>query len=497
MTQHRAIVSAARLAPAAMKAGVLLALAGLAGGCATSVDMSPPQPGDVTGRFVAVVCDADMSATAFADGLLSRPSPTDRDQLTVVSLPIADPGRGSGARGSTPVAQVEVSNSVMGPPKALAVNREGTLAFICETRGPAGPNATKVSDLPAGRFLYRVDVANPLAPRLLEPVDVGHTPVTVDVSPDGSLLAVCTSTPGAQVIIYPLSGGGAELGEKNTFKLVGVEDAVASSVTWHPSGRYIAVTFPSKNLVAFYEVGRSADGVALARWGAPVQVGPHPFLGVFTPDGSRFIVTELHWGPHVEGYLVGAPEGSLSVIELSKVLADTVPTDAASAPAEGAASEGVVRHTIADSAKVGISPEGIALSPCGKWIVTANLQRSMLAESDPRFTRGGSLSLLSLDPATGKLSAHGETQLMGMPEGITFDAKGRNVLVTLFRNFDQPSDRKSLQGELAVAKLYPGGKAVATEGDLKGQSVDQPPRLIMGDFYIEVGIGPHGVVIVR
>lgn len=477
MNQRRVIVTA----------GLLVASAGLAlaGGCATAVSFSPPEPGDVTGRFVAVVCDADMSATAFVDGLLARPSVSDRDQLTVVALPIAEPGPEVDARTQTAVAQVEVSNSVMGPPKALAVNREGTLAFICETRGQAGPQATKVSDLPPGRMLYRVDVANPMMPRVLEPVDVGHTPVTVDVSPDGSLLAVCTSTPGAQVVIYPLKG--AELGEKSTFKLVGVEDAIASSVTWHPSGKYIAVTFPTKNLVAFYEVGRTADGLGLARWGAPVTVGPHPFLGVFTPDGGRFIASELHWGPHVEGYLVGAPEGSLSVIELSSVAAE--PASAGAETPTGPA----VEHRIVDTAKVGISPEGIAISPCGKWIVTANLKRSMLVESDPRFTRGGSLSLLSLDPATGKLSAYGETDLPGMPEGITFDASGRHVLVTLFRNFDQPRDRKAIQGELAVAKLYPGGTVRGEDG----ASTDKPPQLILGKFYVEVGLGPHGVVIVR
>ena len=44
-----------------------------------------------------------------------------------------------------------------------------------------------------------------------------------------------------------------------------------------------------------------------------------------------------------------------------------------------------------------------------------------------------------------RLATHGEYDLRGMPEGITFDGKDRNVIVTQFRSLDT----EAIDGELA------------------------------------------------
>ncbi|MBL8990340.1 MAG: beta-propeller fold lactonase family protein, partial [Phycisphaerae bacterium] len=302
--------------------------------------------------------------------------------------------------------------------------------------------------------------------------EVGKNPTSVDVHPEGDLIAVATGQPGEQLVVVPVARDGS-FGKALSWELLGIDDraAVASSVAWSPNGRYVAVVLPMRDEVVFYEFTRTLNngGMGFARYGAPVKVGKHPFMGRFSPDGRHFIVNELHWGDQVEGYLVGAPAGSLSVIRLSSVPSQVIVPEGAPEPK--------VEHAVVSTAGVGVSPEGLAMSPDGNWVVTANLRRSMLPTGDARLTPGGSVSLLSFDPGTGQLTSRGEYEIGAMPEGITFDAAGRNVVVTQFRSFDP----NSVDGELAFFKLVPGENA----------------RLVPGDFYVGVGVGPHGVVIVR
>ncbi len=117
------------------------------------------------------------------------------------------------------------------------------------------------------------------------------------------------------------------------------------------------------------------------------------------------------------------------------------------------------------------------MSPDGRLIATSNLRRSYLPDSDPRLTRGGSVSLLALDSATGTLTNAGEYEMPAMPLGLTFDAAGKFLLVTQFRSFDVEDNNGWLaSGRFARART---------------------PTLETTDIFVGVGKGPHGVIIVR
>jgi hypothetical protein len=63
-----------------------------------------------------------------------------------------------------------------------------------------------------------------------------------------------------------------------------------------------------------------------------------------------------------------------------------------------------------------------------------------------------------------------------MPKGVAFDAGGRSVVVSQFRAFDPAA----ADGELAIFGFTPStGEAV------------------FAGYYVAVGSGPHGMVIVR
>lgn len=436
------------------------------GGQSLWAPSGPPQLSEISGSTILVASDVDMDATAFATAQLGDLDAAEQDELTIFTLPIQERAEG------TPWAQIPVSSSAVGPPTAMAISSDGDAAFIVETRGPAPSGAESFGDLPPGRLLTAIDLSDPLHPALAGTLDVGPRPMAVDVHDD--LVAVVRQHPedGESIIIAPYSPQ-TGLGEgAMTWPLLNVADAESatpSSIAWDPTGRYLAVTLPTRSQVVFFEFSREGDTGqwSLAPWGEPVTVGKYPYSGRFTPNGRFFITTDLQWGPDVEGFNVGAPPGRLSVIRLSDA-----PTEA-----EG---DAAVEHVVVSVADVGISPVGLAISPDGASIVTANLGQSFLPMDDPRLV-GGSLTLLEMDRATGRLTPIAEYPMQGMPEGICFDSRGHYAVVAQFRSLDP----EVKEGELSFWRLSAGAAADGTAS----------PKLEQADFFLGVGRGPHAVLV--
>ena len=153
-TKHRpALVS--------VTAGALTAAA-LLSACASD---GPATPGMLSGRFIAALGDADMSASAFATGDLGDRDTGAHDTLTLITLPIQEP--------ETPFGQIEVSNSALGPATGLAVTADGKYAFVTEFRGHAPDVARTVDQLPKGKLLTAVDLSEPTKPRVSATMEVG------------------------------------------------------------------------------------------------------------------------------------------------------------------------------------------------------------------------------------------------------------------------------------------------------------------------------------
>ncbi len=417
----------------------------------------------VTGRYILTIGDGDMDAESYATGLLPRLDSAEageagEDLLTVLELPIREP--------QTPFAQMPVSNSSWGPPNMLAVTGDGRFAYIAESRGsrhlPNGKVAERVDELPPGEVVSVVDMSDPLKPRLAGTQYVGPDPTAVAVREGDDFLAVVSRRPGQELMVARLKDGLPQ-GDTMAWPLLGLDGSAAPAcVAWRPDGRVLAVTLPERDEVAFFEFTPDiGDGeMGLAPYGKGVHVEGYPYSCAFTPDGEYLVVACVHWGPRVEGYFVGAPPGTVSVIRLS--------------------SEGGPR--VVATASVGISPQGLAVRstrPGSAMIVTSNLQRSFLSERDPRVTKGGSLSVLALDLTRGTLDSVAELPLSAMPEGVTFDAGGKYVIVTQYRSFD-PS---VVDGELAFFRVTQ---------DAQGRST-----LTDAELFVGVGKNPHGVVIVR
>lgn len=93
-----------------------------------------------------------------------------------------------------------------------------------------------------------------------------------------------------------------------------------------------------------------------------------------------------------------------------------------------------------------LSSEGIAISPDGTLVATANMRNTALPPNSPRFTREATVSLFRFDAATGQLQKTGDFPFAGvLPEGITCDATGDHVIVATFEYLNSPQPTGGLE----------------------------------------------------
>ncbi|NJK52032.1 MAG: lactonase family protein [Leptolyngbyaceae cyanobacterium SU_3_3] len=235
---------------------------------------------------------------------------------------------------------------------------------------------------------------------------------------------------------------------------------------WHPSGRFLAVNLDYRDEIAFYELQRNAQGdPQLIPWGTPVKVGKDPFTGQFTSDGRFYLSSNWgrNFGEQIKTLDQRLPEtrGTVSVIQL----ADLNP------------SASQAQHRVVSSAIADLSPESLAISPDGSKVVTVNMRGTAFPTNSPRFTRQASLSLMTLDRASGQLTKIKDYPFEGiLPEGAAFDADG-NALVVAVYDYLTPKP----------------------EGGIKFWRVlSQPkPELQQTGYIVDVGRGVHQVLVAQ
>lgn len=401
----------------------------------------------IEGRAIVSIHDGDMVASAYVNGQLG-PSESP-DALTVLAL------------SDLSVASVPVSNSVAGAPTAVAVTPDGRFVIVSESFGARPAEAETFRDLPTGSQLTLIDISDLARPEVVDTVEIGTRPDGLSLNADGSLAAIALHPrDGRGIAFVPLNGN--RLGDVSYATLPAIDEAQRiSHVEWHPTGDFIAIHAVDQALVHFARVVDRDGSVTLEPWGNPVRTSKYPFMGRFTPDGAHYLTGNLFWGPDVPGTWTEAVDGDVMAIRF-----DAEPT------------EGDPRHLIVGRAPTGASPEGVAISPDGRWAVTTNLEVSYAPVDDPRHTPYSSLTLLAIDPASGSLETAGTYYFDGiLPEAATFDASGRYVAVV---NFDQ----------------HVGGAA--------GGSIDfwrlvdgNAPKLVKTRTSVPVPHGPHSTALVN
>lgn len=377
------------------------------------------RPGRFNGRFIALA-DADMAATAYADGGLEPIDGAGDEARLFVN--------GAG-RASAPA-----SNSVVSWPQVIDVSPDGRFAYVAETRAAAPPGVERVAnastDFPEGRRLSVLSVGEDTLTPVAEVEDAGLNLQSVEAAGNGRFLAVGSEEEGAELVIIPLEDG-LPKGDLIKFALAPPYkdgDAERRVRTLHiaPDSASLAVNVANAR-VQFYRLRLDDTGLprAVTPIGEPVEgLGRRLAVGKWTPDGRYFLITDTNWGDGPIDMLTQGPS-RLSVI---------------APPADEKAAR------IVSSAEVGRSAEGFSLSRDGRFAATINMERTYLPEIPPLALWKGrrlySVSLLTLDPGTGSIAEIDRIAAAGiLPEDVIFDSTGENLAVAVFHRRKGP-DRK-------------------------------------------------------
>lgn len=417
-------------------------------------------PLEFKGRYLVSLSDADMLASAYVNGQLGPRE--GRDALSVIPL-------GNHAK-DLRAYETEASNSVAGPPTAVAVTPDRRYALVVETLRPRPEGDWQkqtFADLKHGNRIKVFDLSTPTRPVKVQELAIAERPTSVSINRDGSLVSVTfhprgggTKTP---LALIPFKNG--QLGQP-TYPAVprfpqGDELVHAE---WHPQEDILALINNTGATVSFAKVVRQGATFELQLSGNVVQVEKFPFMARFTPDGRHVIVNNLFWGSDVEGLWSEAPRGSVVSIRLEA----------------GTQADGSPRHALISRAMTGVSPEGLAVSPNGRYVVTTNLERSYLPYDDKRITWFSSLSFITLDPQTGQLQHVADYPFDGvLPEAAAFDASSQYLAVVKYDDFD---DR--IQG--GAIDFW----RVATD------PLNPQPMLVQTRYSVPVTRGVHSMVLV-
>lgn len=436
-------------------------------GAATLTASAHAQDGDreprFQGRMLVAVSDADMLPSAYIDGDLGPVA--GEDALSVIRLDRPD--------GTYQVREVAASNSVAGPPASLAVTPDGRYAIVIETRGgrPAAGIAQTIGNLLPGRSITLVDLAEPDRPRVFQRIEGFTGPQSVAIDRTGTLVAIAHGQGSAgerspPIVFYRLQAGRLSAAPVTTLPGWAAGDA-AIDVEFHPREHVIAVVNATKPALSFFRYATAADGtITLTPWGNSLDIEKAPYLVRFTPDG-RHVVTNGTYA--ARNFNIGDNASPRGTVSSFRVAASIGP-------------DGAPRHRLVDRAETGVIPEGLNVSPDGRWIVTANLERSTPAPSDPTMRRYGSMSLIRLDPVSGRLTRVGDFAFDGaLPETALFDNASHFIAVTVFSQFDAPSAKGSI--DFWRIETDPVN--------------DRRVELVKTRHSIPVMRGPHSMVIVR
>ncbi|MEO1746053.1 MAG: hypothetical protein AAFR13_05935, partial [Pseudomonadota bacterium] len=255
--------------------------------------------------------------------------------------------------------------------------------------------------------------------------EVCFRPNSIDISPDETWVLIACGDGAAEMTVVPLDNG--QPGTPRSFDLdlpnltERDSDQGLTYAMVHPDGA--AAGYVLSNVgVGLVRFELAADGIPSAAIAeAPTTDGEWLSVGRWTNSGAHFLVADVAWGP--------------------------APTDAVfngnGAILSFALSPDTDTRGLVSSAIVSKSPEAMEMNRAGDRIIAVNMERTYLPGGILSIVPGrtaSSLSLVSVDDATGALETLGEP--IGfegvLPEDAVFDADGDRIAVVIYQDHDAP-----------------------------------------------------------
>jgi DNA-binding beta-propeller fold protein YncE len=297
------------------------------------------------------------------------------DTITVIDLK-ANPPRA--------IAEIPVPASVVGPPFSVAITPDEGLALVTSAMKVDPADRTKtVND----NRMSVIDLqSNP--PRVLATLETGASPAGLSINRQGTLALVANRGEGS-VSVFTIQGKTVTPVGKVQ---VGPPNSGASHVMFTPDGKTALVTRDGDHFISVLSV----DGTKVEYTKRDLSAGMRPYGLDISKDGSVAVVANI-----------GRSSGDTDTVSLIDLKATPI--------------------RVVETISVGQTPEGIKLSPDGKFLAVVVMNGSNKPKESPFFADSGKLLLYRVDGM--RLIGLAAAWIGHWSQGIAFSPDNKVILV--------------------------------------------------------------------
>jgi DNA-binding beta-propeller fold protein YncE len=324
-----------------------------------------------TGQLAVVAVDNKVVMQNGVATVVANPAP---DNVLLIDLANSPPRI---------VGEVPAATSVVGPPLSVAVAPDESIALVTGGMKIDTARNTQVPD----NKLSVIDL-QARQPRVLATLEAGLGATGVSINKAGTLALVANRNEGT-VSVFTISGQTITAACK--IKL-GTETSGPSHAMFTPDGKRALVRRDGDHTLSLLKI----DGTKVETANRDFAAGLRPYGADISPDGAIALVANIGRG--------AGDSDTVSVIDLRLAPPRTV-------------------NTIT----VGPVPEGIKLSPDGKWLAVVMHYGSGRPKESPFRTENGMVALYAVDGT--QLRKHGEAKIGAWSQGVVFTADSKTVLV--------------------------------------------------------------------
>jgi len=309
------------------------------------------------------------------EGKATYPQPAPPDSLVVIDAALSPPAI---------VATVEgLEHTVQGPPQAVAITPNGKLAIVAAPTRYDYDTKKELFD----NFLQIVDLESS-PPKLIAKVDVGGHPNGLTINRDGTLLLAAAHD--GTVKVLAIDGK-----DVKPLDQVKVADKRLAGIAFMPDGKSAIVALRDENGAVVLGV----DGTTVKPTKEKLSTGVNPYAIDVSSDGHWAVIGNTGVG----GRIV-ADADVVTLVDVSKRPFRTV-----------------------QQISVPATPEGLAISPDGRWIVVSSMAGSNLTADDPGRKKLGVVGLYAIK--NGQAVKVNELPGGEAAQGVVFSKDSKTVLV--------------------------------------------------------------------